>query len=85
MSLNQTNFLLPVVVFNFLGTIMVFSISNCLPVKVLLALIVLTLQSSNVVLKCHHGSSLVNVSLATKTPYRFVANRDDSPPIYKGI
>lgn len=38
----------------------------------------------NVVSECQSGSTIANISLATKTPYRFVANRDDSAPTYEG-
>lgn len=42
------------------------------------------LQYQNVVCQCHNGSTIAHVSLATKTPYRFVANKDDSPLMYEG-
>lgn len=59
---------------------MAFAISSTL----LFGMLVVALQPPYVFLECHHSSSLVNVSLATKTPYRFVANKDDSPPVYAG-
>ncbi|XP_034252056.1 multiple inositol polyphosphate phosphatase 1-like [Thrips palmi] len=63
---------------------MAYATRRSLLVRVLFAQLVLSSKTSIVLSECHNGSSLVNVSLATKTPYRFVANRDDSPPTYQG-
>lgn len=51
--------------------------------KVVLVLYIYNVQLSLSMSDCHSGSKITNISLATKTPYRFVANKDDSPPNFK--
>ncbi|KAK3930957.1 Multiple inositol polyphosphate phosphatase 1 [Frankliniella fusca] len=53
-------------------------------VKVFLVLLLYNGHFSVSTSVCHSGSKIVNVSLATKTPYRFVANKDDSPFEFEG-
>ena len=52
--------------------------------KVLFLSFTCIFHAVDVLSECHSGSIMFNASLATKTPYRFVANRDDSTPSYEG-
>lgn len=52
--------------------------------NIFLLMLLSILQSMEVAALCHSGSQIAHVSLATKTPYRFVANKDDSSPVFEG-